>query len=157
MVRDILVYPDPFLARKASPVTKFDDRLRDLIRDMFETMYESDGIGLAATQVGVGKRVIVVDVSPADETGSPLALVNPEIVGWEGSVVVCMEGCLSVPGVQGEVARPEIVTVAGLDGEGQPVRIKAGGILARALQHEIDHLDGVLFIDRIPSSTASPT
>ncbi|MBE0569467.1 MAG: peptide deformylase [Deltaproteobacteria bacterium] len=156
MVRDILVYPDPFLARKASPVAKVDDRVRDLIRDMFETMYESDGIGLAAVQVGVGKRVIVVDVSPVDETAPAQAIVNPEIVGREGPVVLCMEGCLSVPGVQGEVPRSEAVIVTGLDGEGRPVRIQAGGILARALQHEIDHLDGVLFIDRIPSATASP-
>ena len=155
MVRDILVYPDPFLARKAAPVGKFDDRVRDLIRDMFETMYESDGIGLAATQVGVAKRIIVVDVSPADETASPLALVNPEILGREGDMVLCVEGCLSVPGVQGEVLRPETVIVAGLDGNGEPVQVKAGGILSRALQHEIDHLDGVLFIDRIPAAIAA--
>ena len=81
MVRNILVYPDPFLARKAAPVTKVDERLRELVRDMFDTMYESEGIGLAATQVGVDQRVIVVDVSPADETGEPMALVNPEIIG----------------------------------------------------------------------------
>jgi len=157
MVRDILVYPDPFLSRKAAPVAKFDDRVRELIRDMFETMYKFDGIGLAATQVGVGKRVIVVDVSPADETAAPLALVNPEILGREGEMISCMEGCLSVPGVQGEVLRPETVVVAGIDEKGDPVRVRASGILARAVQHEIDHLDGILFIDRIPEEVLSPT
>jgi peptide deformylase len=155
MVRDILVYPDPFLARKAVPVTKVDDRVRDLIRDMFETMYAAEGIGLAATQVGVGRRVVVLDVSPVDETVAPLALVNPEIVGREGSMTLCVEGCLSVPGMQGEVPRVETVVVRGLDGQGEPVEVRANGILSRALQHEIDHLDGVLFIDRISSPAAT--
>jgi peptide deformylase len=155
VVRDILVYPDPFLARKASPVAKVDDRVRDLIRDMFETMYAAEGIGLAATQVGVGRRVLVVDVSPVDETAAPLALVNPEIVAREGAVTVCAEGCLSVPGVQGEVPRVETVLVRGLTGMGEPVEVHASGILSRALQHEIDHLDGVLFIDRISSAAAT--
>ena len=156
MVRNILVYPDPFLSRTASRVAKVDERVKELIQDMFETMYESDGIGLAATQVGVGKRIIVLDVSPADETAAPIALVNPEIIGREGPVAVCMEGCLSVPGVQGEVARSEGVVVSGLDGNGEPVTLRAGGILARALQHEIDHLDGILFIDRIPAPIPAP-
>jgi peptide deformylase len=155
MVRDILVYPDPFLARKASPVGKVDERIRDLIGDMFETMYAAEGVGLAATQVGVGRRVIVLDVSPVDETAAPLALVNPEIVGREGEVTLCMEGCLSVPGVQGEVPRVETVVVRGLTGEGEPVEVRANGILSRALQHEIDHLDGVLFIERVSSAAAT--
>jgi peptide deformylase len=155
MVRDILVYPDPFLSRKAVPVKKVDERVQELIRDLFDTMYESDGIGLAATQVGVDRRVIVLDVSPTDETGVPIALVNPEILGVEGPITACVEGCLSVPGVRAEVLRPETVVVRGLDGQGEPVTLRTGGILARALQHEIDHLDGVLFIDRIPSSPAS--
>lgn len=151
MRREILVYPDPFLARKALPVAVVDDRVRALIRDMFETMYAAEGVGLAATQVGVGKRVIVVDVSPVDETIAPVAVVNPEIVEREGSVTG-VEGCLSVPGVQGEVRRAETVEVHGKDEQGRPVRIRAAGILSRALQHEIDHLDGVLFIDRVSSS-----
>ena len=154
MRREILVYPDPFLARKAVSVAAVDDRIRALIRDMFETMYASEGVGLAATQVGVGKRVVVVDVSPVDETIAPVAVVNPEIVERKGSVSG-EEGCLSVPGVQGEVCRAETVVVRGLDGEGKPLQLQAGGILSRALQHEIDHLDGVLFIDRI-STTAAP-
>jgi len=154
MRRNILVYPDPFLARKSVPVTAVDDRVRTLIRDMFETMYSAEGVGLAAPQVGVGKRVIVLDVSPVDENVPPMAIVNPEIVERKGSVSG-EEGCLSVPGVQGEVCRAETVVVRGLDGEGKPLQLQAGGILSRALQHEIDHLDGVLFIDRI-SSTAAP-
>lgn len=154
MHREILVYPDPFLARKAVPVDVVDDRIRALIRDMFETMYGAEGIGLAAPQVGVGKRVIVLDVSPVDETIPPIAVVNPEIVSRNGSSVA-VEGCLSVPGVQGEVCRAETVEVRGLDEQGNPLRIQAVGILSRALQHEIDHLDGILFIDRLSSSAAA--
>jgi peptide deformylase len=154
MRREILVYPDPFLARKAVPVPVVDDRIRALIRDMFETMYAAEGIGLAATQVGVGKRVVVLDVSPVDETIAPMAVVNPEIVARDGSAAA-VEGCLSVPGVQGEVCRAETVEVRGVDEQGTPLRIRADGILSRALQHEIDHLDGVLFIDRLSSTPAA--
>ena len=154
MRREILLYPDPFLARKAAPVAAVDDRVRTLIRDMFETMYAAEGVGLAAPQVGVGKRVIVLDVSPVDESVPPMAVVNPEIVERKGSVLG-EEGCLSVPGVQGEVCRAETVVVRGLDAEGKPLQLQAGGILSRALQHEIDHLDGVLFIDRISSTAAA--
>ena len=154
MRREILVYPDPFLARVAVPVAVVDDRIRSLIRDMFETMYASEGIGLAAPQVGVGKRVVVLDVSPVDETIAPVAVVNPEIVSRNGSVTG-VEGCLSVPGVQGEVCRAEAVEVRGMDEQGNPLWIRAAGILSRALQHEIDHLDGVLFIDRLSSSAAA--
>ena len=151
MRREILVYPDPFLSRKAVTVAAVDDRIRALIRDMFETMYAAEGIGLAAPQVGVGKRVVVLDVSPVDEKVTPVAVVNPEIVRRDGSVTA-VEGCLSVPGVQGEVVRAETVEVRGMDEQGKPLRIRAIGILSRALQHEIDHLDGVLFIDRLSSS-----
>ena len=154
MRREILVFPDPFLARKAAPVPVVNDRIRALIRDMFETMHAAEGVGLAATQVGVGKRVIVLDVSPVDETIAPLAVVNPEIVSRNGSVTG-VEGCLSVPGVQGEVCRAETVEVRGMDEQGHPLRIQAAGILSRALQHEIDHLDGVLFIDRLSSSATA--
>ncbi|MHB1024373.1 MAG: peptide deformylase [Desulfobacteria bacterium] len=154
MRREILVYPDPFLARKAAPVAAVNDRIRVLIRDMFETMYAAEGVGLAATQVGVGKRVIVLDVSPVDETIGPMAVINPEIVSRSGSVMG-VEGCLSVPGVQGEVCRAETVEVRGMDERGNPLRIQAAGILSRALQHEIDHLDGILFIERASSSAAA--
>ena len=153
MLRQILTYPDPFLLRKAAPVIRVDDRIRELVRDMFETMYAASGVGLAAPQVGVGKRVIIVDVSPVDKEIAPIALVNPEIVERQG-LVEGTEGCLSVPGVEGVVPRAESVLVRALDTQGQPVKIRAEGLLARALQHEIDHLDGVLFIDRIPAATA---
>ena len=154
MLRTILTYPDPFLSTKAAPVAKVDDSVRELVRDMFETMYAANGIGLAATQVGVGKRVIVVDISPVEEESAPLALVNPQIVERKGCVQG-PEGCLSVPGVEGEVARAETILVRGLDEKGAPVTLPAGGLLARALQHEIDHLDGILFVDRMTAPAAS--
>ena len=155
MIRNILVYPDPFLSKRAEPVLKIDYQIRELIQDMFDTMYESEGIGLAATQIGVAKRVIVLDVPSADEKGAPIVLVNPEIVGSDGEIMTNAEGCLSVPGVAGEVLRPEAVIVNGMNENGEPVTLFAGGLLGRALQHEIDHLNGVLFIDRIPASTAT--
>jgi len=155
MVRDILVYPNSFLSKSAAPVSKIDDQLREFIGEMFDIMYESNGIGLAATQIGVDKRIIVLDVSPSDESSAPIALINPEIVGCEGSSVAAEEGCLSVPGVQGEVIRSETVIVRGLNENGEPVMLRAGGILGRAIQHEIDHLNGVLFIDRIPPASAT--
>lgn len=154
MQRQILTYPEPFLATKALPVRSVDGRIRELVRDMFDTMYDSKGIGLAAPQVGVGKRVIVVDISPVEEESKPLALVNPEIVGKQGQVEG-MEGCLSVPGVEGSVCRYESITVQGKNESGDPVTIEANGLLSRVLQHEIDHLDGVLFIDRLSSPTVS--
>lgn len=154
MLRTILTYPDPFLLTKAAPVARMDDNVRKLIDDMFETMYSASGVGLAAPQVGVGRRVIVVDVSPVEKEIPPMALVNPEILSRRGMVEAC-EGCLSVPGVEGTVARPEFVTVKGLNELGDPVTFEAGGLLARALQHEIDHLDGVLFIDRLSAAAAT--
>jgi len=119
--RQILTYPEPFLATKALPVRSVDGRIRELVRDMFDSMYESKGIGLAAPQVGVGKRVIVLDISPVEEEIKPLALVNPEIVGKQGQVEG-MEGCLSVPGVEGTVCRYESVTVRGKDENGDPIK-----------------------------------
>jgi peptide deformylase len=152
--RQILTYPDPFLATKAIPVRSVDGRIRELVRDMFDSMYASKGIGLAAPQIGVGKRVIVVDISPVEEEIAPLALVNPEIVGKQGQVEG-VEGCLSVPGIEGMVCRHESVTVRGADESGAPVTVEANGLLARVIQHEIDHLDGILFIDRLSSPAAS--
>ena len=131
-----------------------DEKIRDLVRDMFETMYSASGVGLAAPQIGVGKRVIVVDVSPVETEIAPMALVNPVILERKG-MVEGTEGCLSVPGVEGIVPRAESVLVRALDPQGQPVQIRAEGLLSRALQHEIDHLDGILFIDRIPAAASS--
>jgi peptide deformylase len=154
MRRRILTYPDPFLSTKALPVESVDGKIRELIRDMFETMVDANGVGLAATQVGVGKRVIVVDVSPVEEEARPLALVNPEIVRKTGRVEGT-EGCLSVPGVEGTVCRAESVVVRGKNEHGDPVTVEAQGILSRALQHEIDHLDGILFVDRLAAPASS--
>ncbi len=131
-----------------------DGKIRELVRDMFETMYAANGIGLAAPQIGVGKRVIVVDITPVEETAAPLALVNPEIVGKKG-LTEGVEGCLSVPGVEGMVCRYESVVVRGWNEHGEPVSIEANGLLSRAIQHEIDHLEGVLFIDKLAAPAAS--
>jgi peptide deformylase len=154
MLRPILTYPDPFLSTMSIPVTIVDGKVRDLVRDMFETMYAANGIGLAAPQVGVGKRVIVVDISPVEETAVPIALVNPEIVGKQGQVEG-VEGCLSVPGVEGMVCRHESIVLRGLNEQGVPVTMEARGMLSRVLQHEIDHLDGILFVDKLAAPAAS--
>jgi peptide deformylase len=152
---EILTYPDPRLAKKALPVEKVDDELRKLIDDMTETMYSADGVGLAAPQVGVQKRVIVLDTNPRqDEEGKPLprhpmAIVNPVIAERSEEKVIWEEGCLSVPEYTDEVERSERVVVTGLDRDGNPLRIEANELLGVCLQHEIDHLDGVLFVDRL--------
>lgn len=154
MQRPIVTYPDPVLLAKSAPVPRVTDAVRDLVRDLFDTMSAAKGVGLAAPQIGVGRRVIVVDVSPVEPEKPPLALVNPEVVARRG-LVEGTEGCLSVPGVEGVVPRSEWVAVKALNEKGEPVRIEATGLLSRALQHEIDHLDGILFIDRIPAVPAS--
>lgn len=146
-IREIRILGDPVLRARAEAVPAVDDELRTLIDDMLETMYAADGVGLAAPQVGVGKRVIVVDVR--DPAAPPFALVNPEIVESGDAVDRGEEGCLSIPGLKEIVERPATVVVEGLDRDGNPRRIEATGLLARALQHEIDHLDGILFIDRL--------
>jgi peptide deformylase len=143
-ILDILHFPDPRLRNKAKPVAAVDDGIRQLIDDMFETMYDAPGIGLAAIQVNVPKRVIVVDVS--EERDAPIAFVNPEIVASEG-VEEMDEGCLSVPGVYETVQRAERVRVRALDRDGQPFERDLDGLLAVCVQHEIDHLDGKLFVD----------
>jgi len=138
------------LRRRADEVPGPDPELDRLIEDMFETMYAAKGIGLAGPQVGVAKRVIVVDVN--DEGGEklgPFALLNPRVVEAGSEVDKHEEGCLSIPNVTGVVERPWHVVVEGLDRQGQPVTLEADGMLARCLQHEIDHLDGILFIDRL--------
>jgi peptide deformylase len=135
------------LRRRADEIAAPDAELEKLIDDMFETMYDAHGIGLAGPQIGVSRRVIVVDVN---EDGSrPFALLNPRIVESGPRKEKYEEGCLSIPGVSAPVERPITVVVEGLDRDGTPVRMEADGMLARCLQHEIDHLEGVLFIDRI--------
>ncbi len=147
MVREMRFLGDPVLRTKAEPVDAVTDAIRTLIADMFETMYAEDGVGLAAPQVGVGQRVIVVD--PRDETVTPFALINPEIVTASAEVERGEEGCLSLPGLKEMVERPVRVTVTGLSDRGEPVTLEADGLLARILQHEVDHIDGILFIDRV--------
>jgi peptide deformylase len=151
---EILTYPDPRLAKKSLLVDRVDDEIKRLIDDMIETMYDADGVGLAAPQVGVTKRIIVVDCNPRqDDDGKPLprnpiAIVNPKVTQAEGKIV-WEEGCLSVPEYTDEVERAAKVTVEGLDREGNPLKIEAEQLLAVCLQHEIDHLEGVLFVDRL--------
>lgn len=143
-VLDILHFPDERLRRKARPVKEVTDSIRELVQDMFETMYDAPGIGLAAIQVNVTRRVIVVDVS--DDKSGALALINPEIARLDG-VEQMDEGCLSVPGIFAGVERANSITVRALDLQGNEFGMDADGLLAVCIQHEIDHLDGKLFID----------
>ncbi len=154
-LRPIVTLPDPVLRRKARAVTKFDKELQTLIEDMIETMRDAPGVGLAAPQVGISERVIVVeyyeheeDEEKEDKPKKVWALVNPEIVKASAEMVRGVEGCLSIPGLVGEVERHESLTVKGLNRRGQPMRVKASGWLARIFQHEIDHINGIVFTDR---------
>ncbi len=147
-ILSICTYPDPVLKKQAKPVDEINSSIRKLITDMAETMYDAPGIGLAANQVGRLERIIVVDLQKPDLQQGLIAIVNPEIVKAEGSVKY-EEGCLSVPGFYSKVKRAERVTVKGLSPDGKPVTIEADGLLAVVLQHEIDHLDGYLFVDRL--------
>jgi peptide deformylase len=142
----ILEFPDPKLRTRAIPVDTVDDELNTLIDDMFETMYAAPGIGLAATQVDVHRRLLVVDVS--SDNSEPNALINPEIIELDGETMT-EEGCLSVPGYYEEVKRAEHVRVRFLDRKGEEAELQAEGLLAVCIQHEIDHLDGKLFVDYI--------
>ena len=151
-IRSIEVWPSEVLAKRAVPVDGIDDDLRRLAEDMIETMYAAPGIGLAAPQVGVSKRLIVLDLTGGAEEEELVVLANPEIVMREGSVD-SEEGCLSLPELSLSVCRAARVRVRGLDLDGNPVEIEGGELLARALQHEIDHLDGILLLDR--ASTVS--
>jgi peptide deformylase len=149
-VREIKILGDPVLREPAEAVGEVDEEVRLLVNDMFETMYLAEGIGLAAPQVGISRRVLVVDLGNADEEGvGAVALVNPEVVESSRKKDKAPEGCLSIPGMEEVVERPETVTVEGMDPDGKPVSMKVSGLLSRALQHEIDHLDGILFIDRV--------
>ena len=141
----ILVYPDPRLHTVAKPVAQVDDRIRQLLADMRETMYDANGIGLAATQVDVHERVIVIDVS--EERDAPMALINPEIVWASEAMQVHDEGCLSVPGIYDGVERHTSVHVRALDEQGQSRVIEADGLLAVCIQHEMDHLMGKVFVE----------
>ncbi|HHT0594616.1 TPA: peptide deformylase [Legionella anisa] len=143
-IHPILYLPDPRLRAVAKPVTHFDDKLQTLIDDMFETMYDARGVGLAAPQIGISLRLSVIDI--VGDKQNQLVIINPEIIASEGENKF-EEGCLSVPGAYDTVIRAEKVTVKALDRKGNPFEIKAEGLLAECLQHEIDHMNGKLFID----------
>ncbi|WP_136523605.1 peptide deformylase [Geomonas ferrireducens] len=148
MVRRILTYPDPELKQRSLPVTVITDKTRELVRDMAETMYDAPGVGLAAPQIGVHQRIVVIDVSGKDEKPELIVAINPEIIHAEGEAFE-EEGCLSVPKFSANVRRHARVVVKMLNLEGEEVVIRADDLLAIAFQHEIDHLDGVLFIDHL--------
>ena len=141
---EIIEFPDPRLRNKAATIERVDDELRALIDDMFETMYDAPGIGLAATQVNVHRRFMVIDVS--EDKSEPRVFINPEILTREGKQV-CQEGCLSVPGIYADVTRAERIRVRAQDRNGEAYEIDADGLLAVCIQHEVDHLDGKLFVD----------
>ncbi|HEB94021.1 MAG TPA: peptide deformylase [Gammaproteobacteria bacterium] len=145
-VLNILHFPDPLLRQKAKPVTTVDAGIRRIVDDMFETMYKAPGIGLAAVQVNILKRIIVIDIS--EDRNQPLCLINPEIIKATGSEK-SEEGCLSVPGIYEQVRRAEHIRVRALDREGQAIILETDDLLAVCIQHEIDHLDGKLFVDHL--------
>ena len=146
-IKRILTEPDPFLRKKSENVEKVDDDIRQLMDDMLETMYNAPGIGLAAIQIGVPKRVIVMDISKGEEEKNPLYFVNPEIIWSSKEDATYEEGCLSVPGQFAEIDRPDKCHIKYLDYYGNKKELKAEGLLATCIQHEMDHLRGVLFID----------
>jgi peptide deformylase len=146
---DILTYPNSFLSEPTQPLKDIDGKVQEMIDKMAATMYDAPGIGLAAIQVGWDKSLTVYDISPRDEKRSLHVLINPRIITKEGEIVSENEGCLSVPEFRSDVKRAASITVEGYDREGKPVKIDAEGMLAIVLQHEIDHLNGTLFLDRI--------
>ena len=150
MIREIIIWPDPVLKQVARPVDRVDDTIRRLLDDMSETMYAADGVGLAAPQIAEGTRCIVIDTSPRQEGQKLIHLVNPEIVKTEG-VTTYTEGCLSVPGEAEDIERAAKVWVRALDRAGKEFELECEGLLAIAVQHEHDHLDGTLFVDHLSS------
>ena len=146
-LRDILIVPDPRLKQECEEVAEVNDEIRELLDDMLETMYAAPGIGLAAPQIGVMKRVVVMDVSDDKEKPQPLKLVNPEIIWESEDTSVYQEGCLSIPEQYADVERPAEVGLRYLDENGKEHEIEADGLLATCIQHELDHLDGILFTD----------
>ena len=146
---DILTYPDKTLSQPTTPLDNIDGKVQEMIDNMATTMYAAPGVGLAAIQVGWDKSVLIYDVSPREESRVLHVLINPKIITREGEIISEDEGCLSVPDFRADVKRSEFVTVEGHDREGRPIRLDAEGILAIVLQHELDHLNGTLFIERI--------
>ena len=145
--RKIVIEPDPILRKKSANLEKVDDELRKLLDDMLETMYAAPGIGLAAVQIGILKRLVVIDISKEKEKKKPLFLINPEIISKSKNTSTYEEGCLSLPGHFAEIERPAECQIKYIDYEGKKQEIKVNGLLSTCIQHEIDHLDGILFID----------
>lgn len=145
---------DRVLRQPAKRISKVDAEVRALVREMLQTMYSADGIGLAAPQVAVQKQLIVIDCEPDDPTNQPLVLINPTVKQVSNDICVAQEGCLSIPGVYMDVKRPAVIEVAYKDEYGRPQKLLATDLLARAIQHEMDHLNGVLFVDRVENSLA---
>lgn len=167
MILEVMKYGRPVLRQKGAPIEKLTPEIEQLIADMFETMYERHGVGLAAQQIGKALQVTVIDVSDAKDRPStleldgkpvdvevimPLVLINPKIKPF-GESAKSSEGCLSFPEIFGDIARPELVDVEALDKDFKPIKFRAGGLLSRAVQHEVDHLNGILFIDRMDKET----
>ena len=148
-LREILILPDKRLRLVSEPVKKITAEVRKLVDDMFETMYDAPGVGLAAIQIGAPQRVVTIDVAKKDEPKNPQVFINPEILGTSAETAVHEEGCLSIPEFYDDVERPAQIRVRYLDIDGKSQEIEADGLLATCLQHEIDHLNGVLFIDHI--------
>ena len=147
MKKKILIEPDPILRKKCEPLDKVDDSVRKLMNDMLETMYEAPGIGLAAIQIGILKKLVVIDISKGEEKKNPLFFINPEIVYKSNQTSIYEEGCLSLPGQFAEIERPSECTLNYIDYDGKKKELKAKGLLATCIQHEVDHLNGILFID----------
>ena len=148
-IKPLIILPDPILRQVSKPIETVDSEVKKLADDMLETMYDAPGIGLAAIQIGVERRMLVLDVSKEGEDKTPLVFINPEVVASSDARSVYEEGCLSIPDYYAEVERPAIITVKHLDRDGKEQVTEADGLLATCLQHEIDHLNGVLFIDHI--------
>ena len=140
---------DQVLRQSAKRISKVDESVRELARDMLRSMYSSSGIGLAAPQVGIHKQLLVIDLDPENAATPPMVLINPEIRSFGSAIETYEEGCLSIPGVYLNVVRPSVVDVTYRDEQGRPQRLKADGLLSRCIQHEMDHLNGVLFVDRV--------
>jgi len=148
-IKPLIILPDPLLREKSKPVEQVDAEIVRLADDMLETMYDAPGIGLAAIQIGVPRRMLVIDISREDEERKPVVFINPEILKVSDDVSTYEEGCLSIPDYYAEVERPAALTVEYIDRDGKKQTVQADGLLATCLQHEIDHLNGVLFIDHI--------
>ena len=145
---------DRVLRQPAKRITKVDDSIRQLAREMLQTMYSSNGIGLAAPQVAVNKQLIVIDCEPDKPENTPLILINPQIIGYSPELCKAEEGCLSIPDVFLDVIRPQAIEVSYKDEQGKPRKLQANGLLARVIQHEMDHLNGVMFVDRVDNDLA---